>query len=153
MTRLAKLPFPAIFALIWVGFVCAISFMEAWLKFRAPLVTLPIGLSIGQVVFHALNRMEWLFAALILAFLAIGRSRMQRFCCIILCPALLILAAQTLFMLPALNARAVLIAQQTAPPPSPMHLYYLILEAAKVICLLAFGALSLESGAWGLSRE
>jgi len=47
--------------LFWAGFVSSISFMEAWLKFQAPGVTLPIGLSIGKKVFTALNRMEWLF--------------------------------------------------------------------------------------------
>ena len=45
-------------AFIWAGFVCAISFMEAWLKFRAPGVTLPVGLSIGRLIFSALNKVE-----------------------------------------------------------------------------------------------
>jgi hypothetical protein len=36
-----------------IGFLGAISFMEAWLKFKAPGVTLPI--SIGRLVFSALN--------------------------------------------------------------------------------------------------
>lgn len=44
---------PCIF--LWLGFVCAISFMEAWLKFRAPHVTLVIGLSIGRLIFSALK--------------------------------------------------------------------------------------------------
>ena len=39
----------------WIGFVCAISFLEAWLKFRAPGVTVPIGLGIGRLVFGALK--------------------------------------------------------------------------------------------------
>ena len=26
---------------LWIGFVCAISFLEAWLKFRAPGVSFP----------------------------------------------------------------------------------------------------------------
>jgi uncharacterized membrane protein (DUF485 family) len=34
-----------------IGFVGAISFMEAWIKFRAPGVTLSIGLGIGKLVF------------------------------------------------------------------------------------------------------
>lgn len=32
--------------LVWSGCIVAISFMESWLKFRAPGVTLPTGLSI-----------------------------------------------------------------------------------------------------------
>ena len=44
---------------IWLGFVGAISFMEAWIKFQAPGVTLPVGLGIGRLVFAALNKVEW----------------------------------------------------------------------------------------------
>lgn len=36
---------------VWLGMVLAISFLEAPLKFRAPGVTLPIGLGIGRLVF------------------------------------------------------------------------------------------------------
>lgn len=51
---------------LWSGCIIAISFIESWLKFRAPGVTVPIGLSIGKLVFNALNKMEWLFAVIIL---------------------------------------------------------------------------------------
>ena len=43
---------------VWFGAVAAISFMEAPLKFSAPGVTIPLGLGIGQLVFHMLNRIE-----------------------------------------------------------------------------------------------
>ena len=43
---------------VWLGMVVAISFIEAPLKFRAPGVTLPIGLGIGRLVFRALNGAE-----------------------------------------------------------------------------------------------
>ena len=43
---------------LWLGMVLAISFVEAPLKFRAPGVTLPIGLGIGRLVFRALNAVE-----------------------------------------------------------------------------------------------
>ncbi len=42
-------------AFVWLGMVLAISFIEAPLKFRAPGVTLAIGLGIGRLVFRALN--------------------------------------------------------------------------------------------------
>ncbi len=62
MRRLALYSF--VITLIWLGFVCAISFMEAPLKFNAPGVELKQALSIGRIVFRALNRMEWISAAL-----------------------------------------------------------------------------------------
>ncbi len=47
---------------LWLGMVVAISFIEAPLKFRAPGVTLQIGLGIGRLVFRALNGCELLLA-------------------------------------------------------------------------------------------
>ena len=55
-----------------LGMVLAVSFLEAPLKFRAPGVTLPIGLGIGRLVFRALNSAEALLAAGILIGLAMG---------------------------------------------------------------------------------
>jgi hypothetical protein len=43
--------------------VLAISFLEAPLKFRAPGVTLAIGVGIGRLVFRALNAVEAVLAA------------------------------------------------------------------------------------------
>ena len=51
---------------VWLGMVLAISFLEAPLKFRAPNVTLQIGLGIGRLVFRALNTVEVVFAIVIL---------------------------------------------------------------------------------------
>ncbi|MET9112104.1 hypothetical protein ABZX29_36775, partial [Streptomyces zhihengii] len=42
----------------WIGAVAAVSFLEAPLKFRAPGITLPLGLSVGRLVFRALTRLE-----------------------------------------------------------------------------------------------
>ena len=55
---------------VWLGMVLAISFLEAPLKFRAPDVTLQIGLGIGRLVFRALNTVEVGFALVILAIVA-----------------------------------------------------------------------------------
>jgi hypothetical protein len=38
---------------VWLGMVLAISFLEAPLKFRAPGVTIPVGLGIGRLVFRS----------------------------------------------------------------------------------------------------
>ncbi len=52
---------------VWLGMVLAISFLEAPLKFRAPNVTLQIGLGIGRLVFRALNTVEACFAIALVA--------------------------------------------------------------------------------------
>ena len=48
---------------VWLGMVLAISFLETPLKFRAPGVTVQIGLGIGRLVFRALNIVELVLAA------------------------------------------------------------------------------------------
>ena len=57
---------------LWLGMVFAISFIEAPLKFRAPGVTLPIGLGIGRLVFRALNGAEVVCAVGILVAIVLG---------------------------------------------------------------------------------
>src|SRR3954447_19560826 len=57
---------------VWLGMVFAISFIEAPLKFRAPGVTLQIGLGIGRLVFRALNACEFALAAVVVACLVIS---------------------------------------------------------------------------------
>eukprot|EP00536_Pseudo-nitzschia_multiseries_P010026 jgi/Psemu1/288849/fgenesh1_pg.294_\ len=43
---------------LWLGFVLAISGMEAWIKFRAPVCPRAFALDIGRTVFPALNAVE-----------------------------------------------------------------------------------------------
>ncbi|MGV0798843.1 hypothetical protein ABQF26_17835, partial [Mycolicibacterium elephantis] len=59
--------------MLWLGMVLAISFLEAPLKFGAPGVTLPIGLGIGRRVFKALNGVEVVLAAVLLAATLVAR--------------------------------------------------------------------------------
>lgn len=123
----------------WIGFVCSISFLEAWLKFRAPGVTLPIGLGIGRLVFAALNKVEWVFALAIIVStytkpaITIFNQKALLFL------ALFFLITQTLWLLPALDARAQLYINGENVGPSNLHIYYVIAEFLKVITLFLFG--------------
>jgi len=53
--------------------VVAISFIETPLKFRAPGVTLQIGLGIGRLVFRVLNVCELALAAVVVGSFALKR--------------------------------------------------------------------------------
>lgn len=125
---------------LWVGFVCAISFMEAWLKFQAPGLTLPVGLGIGRIVFKALNQIEWVFAIAIVLNFVVRRIRRANNKMIFLVIPLMILTVQTLELLPELDARALKAIQGGVLEPSYMHTVYIVLEAVKVISLLIFGS-------------
>lgn len=125
--------------LFWAGFVSSISFMEAWLKFQAPGVTLPIGLGIGKLVFTALNRMEWIFL-IILSLLTLTRfNAFPKKFFSIGAAVLLILLVQTFILLPELNLRVEMIVSGTTPGTSNAHLLFGIAEILKVILLIYMG--------------
>lgn len=123
---------------IWIGFVCAISFMEAWLKFRAPGVTLAIGLSVGRLVFSALNYVEWVFAIIVFVLL-FGKINLFSKFNLVFFIAFLMLLLETFWALPALDARAELCIQGQLLQHSNLHFYYVAMELTKTICLAIFG--------------
>ena len=122
---------------LWLGFVLAISFLEAWLKFQAPGITIPLGLGIGRLVFFALNKTEWFFAVLILLMqIKSGNWKQIR---IEWSALLIILLLQTFWLLPLLDARAEKVIQMVEIEPSSLHYYYVALEMIKVLILFVFG--------------
>jgi len=124
---------------LWIGFVGAISFMEAWLKFRAPGINLPLGLGIGRLVFNALNKVEWVLALAVLANLISAKGGIFSLRNTYYFVPLFLLALQTAWLLPALDARAELLIHGNEPGPSNLHFYYVGIEIIKVVCLLIFG--------------
>ncbi len=124
---------------IWIGMVLAISFMEAWLKFRAPGITLALGLGIGRLVFGVLNKVEWVLALFILLQIFLSKQRWNRTENFAFYLPLGILLVQTFWLLPALDARAALHISGSAPPPSHHHIYFAAMEVTKTICLFVFG--------------
>ncbi|WP_183906872.1 hypothetical protein [Rufibacter immobilis] len=120
--------------LLWAGMVIGISFLEAPVKFTAPQVTLAIGLGIGRLVFGFLNKFELVFCSLVLIGLFYNRASFN-----ILLPALLlalVMVLQTLWLLPALDVRALQIIAGQVPPPSNLHHIYVGMEVFKLGLLL-----------------
>jgi hypothetical protein len=124
---------------LWAGFICAISFMESWLKFRAPGVTMPIGLSIGQLVFNALNKVEWFLAILISIGLFLLRNEISSMQALWFIVIVAILVTQTAWLLPALNNRAKAVISGKTLPRSMLHWYFVIAEVIKLASLILFG--------------
>lgn len=132
-----KFTVPLIF--VWVGFVSAISFMEAWLKFLPPEVSLNEGLAIGRLVFSALNKVEWVLTILIIISMIQHRRRNLVWYRIWWVIPLLLLMLQTFWLLPALDQRAESHIAGALPDPSNLHFYYVIAEVIKVISLVLIG--------------
>ena len=134
-----KLNVAVVSVFLWAGFVSAISFMEAWLKFRASGITLPLGLGIGRLVFSALNKMEILFALSLIGNLVFAKQ-INHFLkkWYFVCP-LAILIIHTVWLLPALDIRAIDIINGIKVPASNLHIYYIISELIKVTTLIVLG--------------
>ncbi len=125
---------------IWVGMVCGISFLESWLKFQSPGMTIDIGVGIGRLVFDILNKVEIFLAIIILFFWwQIKQGKPKDASYIAFGIALVVLAVQTLVLLPIMDTRADLRLQGAVLPPSYMHIYYVGGEIIKVSGLTIFG--------------
>ncbi|SOJ54661.1 hypothetical protein MSIMFB_02154 [Mycobacterium simulans] len=122
---------------VWLGMVLAISFLEAPLKFRAPNVTLQIGLGIGRLVFRALNTIEVCFALVILAIAAAGPTPVR--IVVAFAVALAALAVQLIVVRPSLTRRSDQVLAGLDAPRSRGHYAYVGLESVKVIALVVAG--------------
>jgi hypothetical protein len=128
---------------VWLGMVLAISFLEAPLKFRAPNVTLQIGLGIGRLVFRALNAVEVVFAVVIVVIVVAGPTPARVAAASSV--AIAALAIQLLAVRPRLTRRSDLVLAGVNAPRSRAHYAYLGLEVVKAAALLAAGILLLTA--------
>jgi hypothetical protein len=128
---------------LWLGMVLAISFLEAPLKFRAPNVTLQIGLGIGRLVFRALNTVEVVLAIVVLV--ATMASPPLAGTTVALAVAFAALALQIGAVRPRLNRRSDQVLAGLDAPRSRGHYVYIGLEAVKAVALAAGGILLLSS--------
>lgn len=133
---ITKHPILLVCSVLWIGFILAISFMEAWLKFKAPGITLPLGLGIGRLVFFVLNKIEWVFAIVLIIHLIINRNNFEITFILVSSFLLVILLLQTFWLLPLLDTRAELHIQGKNVPDSFLHLYYVIAEFLKLLALI-----------------
>ena len=124
---------------VWLGMVTAISFIEAPLKFRAPGVTLQVGLGIGRLVFRALNAAEVVLALTVLAALQFDPPP-SRVTAVILI-AIVVLAVQLVAVRPWLTRRSDAELAGAPDPRSRGHYVYIALELIKTSALLASGIL------------
>jgi hypothetical protein len=127
---------------IWLGLVVGLSFVETPLKFKAPGITVPLGLGIGRLVFAALNRIEIVFALLLLMAYWFGSAGLAMRLLFGAIAAIVLL--QTFWLLPALGERTALAIAGNAPPKSNHHQIFIVLEASKVLALLALGIVTAQ---------
>ena len=128
---------------VWLGMVVAISFLEAPLKFRAPGVTLRIGLGIGRLIFRALNTFELLFAMIAAAALFTHRTSTRLD--VALSVAVTALLLQLVLVRPLLSKRTTEVLAGDEGERSRAHYAYVALELVKVVALVIAGVALLET--------
>lgn len=133
----------AAIAFVWAGLVIGLSFIETPLKFQAPGITRELGLGIGRLVFSALNRIEIGLSLITILVAVLWRPlALPR---ILLAFVLFLVLLQTAWLLPVLDARAMLLVDGgVEPPPSYHHVMFIVVEALKVVSLLLLGILTLR---------
>jgi hypothetical protein len=129
-------------AFTWAGLVAGLSFIETPLKFRAPGVTEVIAVGIGRLVFSTLNRIELILSVLL--FWSLMRGNRDPVKCGVFVVIGAIVATQTFWLLPALDARAQLLFDGIPPAPSFHHILFVGIEALKVVALLVFGTVTVR---------
>ncbi|RVW04952.1 hypothetical protein [Rhodococcus spongiicola] len=124
----------------WLGMVVAISFLEAPIKFRAPGVTIPIGLGIGRLVFRALNIAE--VAVLVVLWVATIAAEATPTAAVrnLLAALTIVLAIQVAGIRPPLSRRSNRILAGEELPRSRAHHLYVAFEVVKVIVLVWLAA-------------
>ncbi|MEW2251033.1 hypothetical protein AB0907_27360 [Streptomyces sp. NPDC006975] len=127
----------------WLGMVLAISFLEAPLKFRAPGVTVALGLGIGRLVFRALNTAEAVLAVAVAVAVAAGSPGAS--VTALTAVAVLLLVVQLAAVRPVLNRRSDRVLAGEEAPRSRAHFVYIALELLKVIALIALGVTALAT--------
>lgn len=124
---------------LWAGFMSAISFMESWLKFRAEGVDIASGLRIGKLIFKALNRVEWVYLIILWGGYILAKPSPLPKDALAYFILSLILLVQTVFLLPAMEKRAVARINGEKLPSSTLHYWYPGLELLKFVILIYAG--------------
>jgi hypothetical protein len=125
-----------IVTLLWAGMILGISFLESWVKFRAPSITKPIGLDVGRTVFRMFHKVQNVFLILIIYMSLTTQISMVDW--IILCGIILICCMQFLWLFPRLTTQVDIILAGGQPTSSLIHSLYGGTELIKLILLLIF---------------
>lgn len=123
---------------VWLGFFSAISFMEAPTKFRAPHLSLSVGVEVGRIVFQTSQLVQWIFCvSLLLSIWRTGRlfAALWKWCG----GLILIMLLETFWLFPALDRQAQQVIQGHVLPMTAVHWIFVVFELFKIPCLFFIG--------------
>lgn len=123
-----------IIALLWAGMILGISFLESWVKFRAPLVTLIVGLDVGRTVFSYFHTAQTIWLICLICLCAIGKLPWSYWLIVGLLAIIFVL--QTNWLFPLLKQQVEVIISGGRPSSSYVHSLYGIGEVIKFLLLI-----------------
>lgn len=126
----------------WLGLVLGISFLEAPLKFRAPGLTIEVGVGIGRLVFRALNTIEGVAAVVLLIAVLVQGIPLSL---VLTIAVIVVLGLGALVLRPLMDRRVTTGRTAERMPRHSMHFAYIALEVVKVALLIAIGVVGLAT--------
>ncbi len=132
---------PAWICFVWFGMTVGISVLATPVRFSAETLAREVKFEVASIVFTALNKAE--LVALVFFLIVIRVSGAAARWWAVAGLLVLIVMAQSVFLLPELAARADMIVRGLEPPPSWVHGAYSTLELTKLAILFVTGVVAL----------
>lgn len=132
-------------ALVWLGMLIGVSFLATPVKFQAPSLSLLTALDVGRVTFALFVKVEWVLCVLLIgaAFLLPQRRTGLQVAALVCIPVLL--AIQSFWLVPVLDARVARIMSGETMTSTGHHLLYVSLDGLKALLLALVSLAALMS--------
>jgi hypothetical protein len=121
-------------AVLWLGLLLGVAFLATPVKFLAPSLTLPVALDVGRHTFAVFNKVEWALCVALLLPVLFGARTWLSICAAV--AIVLLVAVETVWLLPLLDQRVGLIIAGGQPAASSDHNLYIALDGAKLVALI-----------------
>jgi len=121
---------------VWLGMILGISFLETPLKFKAPNITLTLGLGIGRLVFSMFNKIEIVFSVFLILFFVTQKKGLDLSIMSSLLGLILLVLLQSFWLLPILSSQVDYLIMGVEVAKSNHHFYYRGIECLKVLLLI-----------------
>ncbi len=129
--------FVAALLFFWAGLLFGVSFLATPAKFAAPSLDLAVAIDVGRQTFRILNRAEIVLALGAVAMIFAAPMKTWVRAAVVLAAALV--ALETAWLLPVLDARADVFIGGGTVEPSRLHAAYVAADVSKLFLLLAAG--------------
>ena len=132
---------PAWICFLWFGLTAGISLLATPVRFASQELARDVKFEVASIVFTALNKAELMALVVFLIVIRVSGAAARWWAVAGL--LVLIVMAQSVFLLPELVERADMVVRGIEPPPSYVHMAYSTLELTKLAILFVTGVIAL----------